>query len=150
MRHSPKFAAFLTFSLITLATFTSAMAEPPATDISTPPLCSDANYLNKIKQQYDTGDILHSKRKIKTFQDIKETHYGPSPESINVAATAQARAVNSRYCSAHITLDDDSAEALYWRLDYYINGNQHTINYLHCSKRHDLSQNRCAHFLEAK
>lgn len=142
--------------LFGLAGFDGAPAAPQpaaaaeAAPAAAPPGCPDEKYVRRIRAQYDDADSLREGHKITAIAEIAETHYGPSPESLNKYATATNRAVNSRYCTAKLTLDDGKADTLYWRLDYIQDGDRHSINYDHCSDRHDTFKDRCADYREGR
>ncbi|MGZ5819053.1 MAG: hypothetical protein ACXWJD_09935 [Burkholderiaceae bacterium] len=134
-----------------------ARAASPASDgaITTagaqePPLCTDKQWLKKIKVQYEALEEQRDHLKVKEISDVKQVHFGPSPASVNQYATKTTYGVTSRYCQGTAILNNGKTDPTYWRMDYLVERNDHSINFDHCSLRHDLLDAKCQKHREGK
>jgi len=139
------FPRCLVITLLMLSCAVAALAED-----GVPPLCTDAEWIEDIKTQYTGLEGYGENLELIDFSDVKEIHYGPTPAAIKEYASATDHGVNSRYCSAHLTLQGGVEETLYWRMDYLISGDHFYINYDHCSSRHYTIDKRCTDYVEGR
>lgn len=141
-------------ALVSAPLFAVADSLPPAASTvvgkQDPPLCTDEQYLKRIKTQYNGAEELRGNLKIKELTSVKQLHFGPSPHSVNQYANKTNYGTNSRYCQASATLSDGKSDTVYWRMDFMVNGGDHDINYDHCSLKHDTFQDKCADYIAGK
>ena len=135
--------ALLSASVLSVATVHLAAAEVP----SEPPPCNDEAALRTIRSQYDFSEtVRESKAVVAELKDIRETRFGPPPELVNQYATDTTYVTASRFCEAIAVLSSGESDPLYWRMDHLKDGDGASINYDHCSKRHDTFQDGCADY----
>ncbi len=115
-----------------------------------PPLCTDKRWLKKIKTQYEVLEAQRGHVTVKEIGDVKQAHFGPSPASVNQYATKTSYGTKSRYCEGTALLSDGKTDPVYWRMDYMVEGSRHSINFDHCSLRHDMTDAKCQSHRDGK
>jgi hypothetical protein len=108
-----------------------------------PPACSDTASVKGIKRQYEGLEQQKENLKVKEIADVRQLHFGPSPASVNQYANKTNYATKSRHCQATALLVGGKMEPVYWRMDYLVAGSGHSINFDHCSPKHDLLDSGC-------
>ncbi|MDB6157043.1 MAG: exported protein of unknown function [Gammaproteobacteria bacterium] len=125
-----------------------AAAAPSAIDTTAagarePPLCTEKAALKAIKQGYEFLESQGGNLKVKEITGVKELKLGTPPPGVNQYANKTTYAVSSRSCEATLLLSDGKTDSVYWRMDYLVEGNGHSINYDSCSLRHDMIDTKC-------
>jgi len=87
---------------------------------------------------------------VKEIADVKQLHFGPSPASVNQYANKTNYGTKSRYCEGTAMLVGGKADPVYWRMDYMVEGSGHSINFDHCSLKHDFLDTACQKHREGK
>lgn len=136
----------------TAALFSSlAMAQPGAAPgPQEPPLCADQKELKGLKKGYEFLESQGDGLKLKEITAVKELYLRPPPASVNQYATSTQYAVKSRYCEGMAQLSNGKSDPMYWRMDYFIHGTGHWINYDSCSLRHDMVDPKCRSIRDGK
>jgi hypothetical protein len=108
-----------------------------------PPECSDKTSLRDVKRQYQGLEEQKQNLKIKDFSDVKQIRLGPPPAGVNQYANKSTYATSSRWCQATMALSNGKSDAIYWRMDYVVEGKSFSINLDHCATNHDLLDSNC-------
>jgi hypothetical protein len=133
-----------------------AMAAPKADEAAAtvgaqePPLCTDNAWLKKIKKQYEGLEEQKEHLKVREIAEVKQLHIGPSPASVNQYANKTNYGTKSRYCQGTAMLEGGKTDPVYWRMDYLVAGSGHSINFDHCSLKHDFLDTKCQKHREGK
>ena len=115
-----------------------------------PPLCTDTDWLKKIKKQYEGLEEQKEHLKVKEIADVRQLHFGPPPASVNQYANKTTYATKSRYCQGKAMLAGGKTDPIYWRMDYVVERGGHSINFDHCSLKHDFLDTACRKHREGK
>jgi hypothetical protein len=115
-----------------------------------PPLCSNTVSLKGVRKQYEGLEQLKENLKVKEIAEVKQLHFGPSPASVNQYANKTNYGTKSRYCQGTAMLANGKAETVYWRMDYLVAASGHSINFDHCSPKHNLLDSDCHTYREGK
>ena len=136
-----------------LAWIPHAMGAPKADGVAgaeEPPLCTDSASLKSLKRQYEGLEEQKEHLKVKEVADVKQLHFGPSPASVNQYANKTTYGTKSRYCQGTAMLVGGKTDTVYWRMDYIVEARGHSINFDHCSPKHNLLDTTCQTYRDGK
>lgn len=126
-----------------VASAAPAPGDASAAGAQEPPLCTDKSSLKAIRQGYDFVESQKGSLKVKEINGVTQIRLGPPPKGVNQYATKTTYAVTSRSCQATVLLSDGKTDSVFWRMDYLVEGNGHSINYDSCALRQDLVDAKC-------